>query len=274
LKLFPGTTKLVYGRIVSNTFTAPKIETFPGYNMTIQEVPPLNGNGAHIHKNTEVFIFLTGKWEIGFGYDAQEKAIMKSGDLIVVPAYECRTYKNISDKPGLICTILAGESWVQFDQSVVEEARRYGAKCDDWGTLTHDDKGLEIENGLNELHASSFRDKEAFLITPREEMLRNMYRAPEHTGSRHLAQLAEGIKLNMISLNASTSARVPLGPQHTSIVVVKGRGLLQGIQVLDRFDTALVEKQDGISEAEFRLEGLEDRTCFLVVYSQGLLHEI
>jgi len=42
------TTKLVYGRIVSNTFTAPKIETFPGYNMTIQEVPPLNGNGAHI----------------------------------------------------------------------------------------------------------------------------------------------------------------------------------------------------------------------------------
>ena len=37
--------------------------------------------------------------------------------------------------------LVAGESWVQFDQSVVEEARRYGAKCDDWGTLTHDDKG-------------------------------------------------------------------------------------------------------------------------------------
>ena len=35
------------------------------------QVPPLNGNGAHIHKNTEVFIFLTGKWEIGFGHDAQ-----------------------------------------------------------------------------------------------------------------------------------------------------------------------------------------------------------
>ena len=41
---------------------------------------------------------------------------------------------------------LVGESWVQFDKSVVDAARSYGAKCDDWGTLTHDFKGNMEKN--------------------------------------------------------------------------------------------------------------------------------
>ena len=64
-----------------------------------------------IHKNTEIFLFLDGLWEIGYGYDAEEKEVLEGGDLIVVPAYECRTYKNIGPTPGHILTILTGESW-------------------------------------------------------------------------------------------------------------------------------------------------------------------
>ena len=70
-------TSLIYGRIVSNPFTKAKIPTFPGYNQTINEVPPGNGNGPHIHKNTEIFLFLDGKWEIGYGYDACEKEVLE-----------------------------------------------------------------------------------------------------------------------------------------------------------------------------------------------------
>merc|ERR1712055_172495 len=72
-------TSLIYGRIVSNTFTKAKIPSFPGYNQTVQEVPPGNGNGAHIHKNTGIFLFLDGKWEIGYGYDACEKEVLEGG---------------------------------------------------------------------------------------------------------------------------------------------------------------------------------------------------
>ena len=174
-------TSLVYGRIVSNPFTKSKIPTFPGYNQTVQEVPPGNGNGAHIHKNTEIFLFLDGKWEIGYGFDASEKEVLEKGDLIVVPAYECRTYTNIGSTPGHILTILTGESWVQFDQKVVKEARRFGAICDDWGTLTHDMKGNPIQN-LNADHNKDCRRKEDFVVTPPEEMGKNTFRHNAENG--------------------------------------------------------------------------------------------
>merc|ERR1711892_1064670 len=172
-------TSLVYGRIVSNAFTKAKISTFPGYNQTVQEVPAGNGNGAHIHKNTEIFLFLDGLWEIGYGYDAEEKEVLEGGDLIVVPAYECRTYKNIGSTPGHILTILTGESWVQFDQKVVKEARRYGAICDDWGTLTHDLQGNPIAENLNKEHNKDFRRKEDFYVSAPEEVGKNTFR---HSG--------------------------------------------------------------------------------------------
>eukprot|EP00090_Calanus_glacialis_P037315 TRINITY_DN6411_c0_g1_i1.p1 TRINITY_DN6411_c0_g1~~TRINITY_DN6411_c0_g1_i1.p1 ORF type:complete len:294 (-),score=83.67 TRINITY_DN6411_c0_g1_i1:84-965(-) len=262
-------TSLVYGRIVSNPFTKSKIPTFPGYNQTVQEVPPGNGNGAHIHKNTEIFLFLDGKWEIGYGFDASEKEVLAEGDLIVVPAYECRTYTNIGSTPGHILTILTGESWVQFDQKVVKEARKFGAICDDWGTLTHDQKGNPIQN-LNADHNKDFRRKEDFVVTPPEEMGKNTFRHNAENGKVKMPFIPEGIHMEMVTVSQGCSTRISLGACYTSVVVVKGRGLLQGIQVLDTWDTALVEKVEGISEPEIRLEGLEQGcNTFLVVSSHG-----
>eukprot|EP00092_Neocalanus_flemingeri_P008143 GFUD01008783.1.p1 GENE.GFUD01008783.1~~GFUD01008783.1.p1 ORF type:complete len:294 (+),score=83.95 GFUD01008783.1:74-955(+) len=263
------TTQLVYGRIVSNPFTKSKIPTFPGYNMTMQEVPAGNGNGAHIHKNTEIFLFLDGEWEIGYGFDATEKEVLKGGDLIVVPAFECRTYLNVSSKPAHILTILTGESWVQFDQKVIQEARSYGAICDDWGTLTHDLEGKLIQN-LNEEHKKDFRRKEDFSVTSQEEMGKNTFRQTGQNGKVKLPFIPEGISMEMVTVSQGTSRRISLGSLYTSIVVVKGRGLLQGIQVLGTWDTALLENVEGVTEPEIRLEGLDhDSNTFLVVRSDG-----
>jgi len=263
------TTQLVYGRIVSNPFTKSKIPTFPGFNMTIQEVPSGNGNGAHIHKNTEIFIFLDGEWEIGYGYDATEKEVLKGGDLIVVPAYECRTYLNVASSPSHIMTILTGESWVQFDQKVIKEARKYGAVCDDWGTLTHDLEGKVIPN-LNAEHDKDFRRKEEFVVTSPEDMGKNTFRLNEKNGRVKMPFIPEGITMEMITVTQGTSRRIRLGSLYTSFVAVKGRGLLQGIQMLGTWDTALVENVEGVSEPEIRLEGLEPGSnTFLVVYSDG-----
>jgi len=263
------TTQLIYGRIVSNPFTKSKIPTFPGYNMTINEVPPGNGNGAHIHKNTEIFLFLDGTWEIGYGYDATEKEVLKGGDIIVVPAYECRTYLNIGKTPAHILTILTGESWVQFDQKVVEEARRFGAICDDWGTLTHDLDGKQIVN-LNAEHGKDFRQKADFVVTSAEDMGKNTFRQTGQPGKLKMPYVPEGITMEMVTVPKDTSVRVQLNSLYTSIIVVKGRGLVQGIQILNTWDTALLHHVQGVSEPEIRLEGLSDgENIFLVVYSDG-----
>jgi len=261
-------TSLIYGRIVSNPYTKAKIPTFPGYNQTINEVPPGNGNGAHIHKNTEIFLFLDGKWEIGYGYDATEKEVLEGGDLIIVPAYECRTYTNIGKTPGHILTILAGESWVQFDQKVVEEARKYGAICDDWGTLTHDTEGKPINN-LNAEHHKDFKRKEEFVVTTPEVMEKNTFKHTKESGRVKMPFIPEGIEMEMVTVEKGSSARIPLSARYTSVIVVAGAGLLQGIQVINTKDTALVEKVDGVSEPEIRLEGLADGcNTFLVVTNE------
>jgi len=261
-------TSLIYGRIVSNTFTKAKIPTFPGYNQTVQEVPPGNGNGAHIHKNTEIFLFLDGKWEIGYGYDASEKEVLEGGDLIIVPAYECRTYTNIGKTPGHILTILAGESWVQFDQKVVEEARKYGAICDDWGTLTHDTQGKPINN-LNAGHHKDFKRKEEFVVTAPEVMGKNTFKHTKKSSRIKMPFIPEGIQMEMVTVAKGSRARVPLSARYTSLIAVEGRGLLQGIQVINTKDTALLERVNGVSEPEIRLEGLDDGcNTFLVVATE------
>jgi len=261
-------TQLVYGRIVSNPFTKSAIPTFPGFNMTIQEVPAGNGNGAHVHKNTEIFVFLDGEWEIGYGYDAKETAELKGGDLIVVPAWECRTYQNTGPRPGHILTILAGESWVQFDQKVIEEARKYGAICDDWGTLTHDLEGRPIKN-LNAEHKKEYRRKEDFVVTSPREMANNIFRQTGKNGKVKMPSVPEKVKIEMVTVPQNTSVRVPLRSLYTTVVGLEGRGLVQGIQILGKWDTALVQNVEGVSEPEVRLEGLDyERNTFLVVYSE------
>ena len=56
--------------------------------------------------------------------------------------------------------------------------------------------------------------------------------------------------MEMVTVSKGTSSRIPLTAPYTSVIVVKGRGLLQGIQVLSTWDTALVEQVEGVSEPE------------------------
>jgi len=75
--------------------------------------------------------------------------------------------------------------------------------------------------------------------------------------------------MEMLTVSKGSSSRIPLSAPYTSVIVVKGRGLLQGIQVLSTWDTALVERVEGVSEPEIRIEGLDDGSnTFLVVSSE------
>jgi len=267
-------TKLIYGRIVSNTHTKPGIQTFPGYNLTVQEVPPGNGNAAHIHKNTEIFLFLDGEWEIGYGSDAQEKAFLKGGDAIVVPAFECRTYKNISSKPGHIATFLIGESWVQFDKKVIEETRKFGAVCDDWGTLLQDHKGRPIVANLNEEHRKFFRQKEEFVASSPDEMSRNWFKNNGELGRFSLPYIPEGIEMEMVTVGQGMSVQLEVDSALTTVLVVRGRVVVQGVQLLGPWDTCLLESMKGLTESQVRFEGVDSGSNqFMLVKSSGkVLH--
>ena len=56
--------------------------------------------------------------------------------------------------------------------------------------------------------------------------------------------------MEMVTLAKGCSARVPLSNCNTSVIVVMGRGLLQGLQILSAWDTALIAREEGVSEPE------------------------
>jgi len=75
--------------------------------------------------------------------------------------------------------------------------------------------------------------------------------------------------MEMVTVSKETSARIPLSTRYTSVIAVTGTGLLQGIQVINTKDTVLVEREEGVTEPEIRLEGLDDGfNTFLVVTSE------
>ena len=56
--------------------------------------------------------------------------------------------------------------------------------------------------------------------------------------------------MSMVTVLEGSSSWVPLTTPFTSVVVVKGRGLLQGMQVLSTWDTALVERVEGVTDTK------------------------
>ena len=65
--------------------------------------------------------------------------------------------------------------------------------------------------------------------------------------------------MEMVTVAKGSSARIPLSTRYTSLIAVEGRGLLQGIQVINTKDTALLERVNGVSEPEVT----KKHDCFL-----------
>ena len=56
--------------------------------------------------------------------------------------------------------------------------------------------------------------------------------------------------MRMVTLSHGCSSRVKLKSRYNSVIMVKGKGLVQGIQVLNSWDTVLVEREHGVTTPE------------------------
>merc|ERR1711955_46129 len=108
-----------------------------------------------------------------------------------------------------------------------------------------------------------------FVVTAPEVMGKNTFKHTKKSGRIKMPFIPEGIQMEMVTVAKGSSARISLSTRYTSLIAVAGRGLLQGIQVINTKDTALIERVNGVSEPEIRLEVL-DNGCntFLVVATE------
>ena len=81
--------------------------------------------GTHAHASSEVFIPLTGRWEVGIN---GETTILGPFDVISVPPGVMHSLVNISDEPAFLMAVNAGGAGapIQWAHQVLEEVRATG----------------------------------------------------------------------------------------------------------------------------------------------------
>jgi mannose-6-phosphate isomerase-like protein (cupin superfamily) len=87
-----------------------------GLIVSIAECEPGNGPGLHRHLNTvENFFCLSGRFEIAWGDDGENKLVLEPLDMISVPRGENRSFRNISDQIGRLLVMIVPETAEQVD---------------------------------------------------------------------------------------------------------------------------------------------------------------
>jgi mannose-6-phosphate isomerase-like protein (cupin superfamily) len=87
-----------------------------GLIVSIAECEPGNGPGLHRHLNTvENFFCLSGRFEIAWGDEGENKLVLEPLDMISVPRGENRSFRNISNQIGRLLVMIVPETAEQVD---------------------------------------------------------------------------------------------------------------------------------------------------------------
>lgn len=84
------------------------ITTPHNFHMSYMEVPPGHYAELHAHDGLEIFIVLTGRFEIRFGKDGAQSVELGQYDTISVPAGLLRTFRNIGQISGMMIVLYDG----------------------------------------------------------------------------------------------------------------------------------------------------------------------
>jgi len=107
------------------------------FNVTFMRSSPGKGPALHDHKTVEVFISLTGRWEVIWGENGEHRIELHPFDMISVPAGVMRGIRNIGSEEQWLMTILGTSTpgRVTWHPEVLEQARARGLALDDTGNL-------------------------------------------------------------------------------------------------------------------------------------------
>jgi uncharacterized RmlC-like cupin family protein len=76
----------------------------------IAECTPGDGPALHVHwKTHETFMPLSGRWELQWGDEGQEKVVLEPFDLFAVPPAVTRRFVNVSDHDAHLLVIIQGQ---------------------------------------------------------------------------------------------------------------------------------------------------------------------
>lgn len=114
-----------------------------GFNIGAVNVPHGVVNPPHLHFTAEVFVCYRGDWAITWGAEAEHELAIGEGDLISVPTWIYRGFRNIGVDDGFLFAVLGRDhsGGILWAPQVVRAAQENGLY------LTDDDRLIDVAAG-------------------------------------------------------------------------------------------------------------------------------
>jgi mannose-6-phosphate isomerase-like protein (cupin superfamily) len=94
-------------RVLGQTPGAPLAAE--GFHMSIVHCEAGKSAPLHNHLTQEVFVALTGRWEIFWGPQGQRSVFLEPWDTVSVPAGVSRGFRNVSTEPAYLIGMASGK---------------------------------------------------------------------------------------------------------------------------------------------------------------------
>jgi mannose-6-phosphate isomerase-like protein (cupin superfamily) len=79
-----------------------------GFHLNLVRCDPGKSAPLHNHLTQEVFVALTGRWEIFWGPEGKRSLVLEPFDTVSIPPGVSRGFRNVASEPGLLMGMASG----------------------------------------------------------------------------------------------------------------------------------------------------------------------
>ena len=118
----------VIGRPSEATSDSKSLNRVEAFNMVYVECDPGKGIGLHKHNTAEIFIPMTGMWEIGLGDDGESLVTLEPWDILNVPLNVMHSATNVSNAAAFLMVISTDQRGPEifWDPKIIAEINEGG----------------------------------------------------------------------------------------------------------------------------------------------------
>lgn len=206
--------KYNYALIGSGVSQSPKqpvsLRETHGFQVGGISMPNGKRNPPHMHFTAEVFICTRGKWEVHWGFNpGHQTADIGEGDILTVPTWIYRGFKNVGVDDGFMFTALGRDSTggILWGPTTLELARQNGVRLTEDYQIVDENAGHRWTEDMQPLKPMTEDEIAALRVWSPQEMNQRVVRFADLNWSAHAtldaalpgcgAQLAPVIGLGM-----------------------------------------------------------------------------
>ena len=102
----PGCERTTY-RVLGNAPTAPL--QAEGFHLNIVRCEPGKSAPLHNHLTQEVFVALSGRWEVFWGPKGERSVFLEQWDTVSIPPGVSRGFRNVAAEPSYLMGMASGK---------------------------------------------------------------------------------------------------------------------------------------------------------------------